>query len=74
MDMGWDGTGAGPVYSVACSPTDTGLVATGGGDDVAFIWRVGDAESHKQLRGKESVPRLFKLNLSVFLFRKGIVQ
>lgn len=41
----------GPVYSVACSPTDTGLVATGGGDDVTYVWRVGDAESHKQLGG-----------------------
>jgi hypothetical protein len=39
------------VYSVACSPTDKGLVASGGGDDVTFIWRVGDAESHKQLQG-----------------------
>lgn len=32
---------AGGVYAVAWSPTQSDLVATGGGDDKAFIWRVG---------------------------------
>ena len=30
------------VYAVACSPVDSDLVATGGGDDKAYIWRIRD--------------------------------
>lgn len=32
---------AGGVYAVAWSPTQPDLVATGGGDDRGFMWRVG---------------------------------
>ncbi|KAK4798892.1 hypothetical protein SAY86_024257 [Trapa natans] len=28
----------GELYTVACSPNDVGLVATGGGDDKGFLW------------------------------------
>lgn len=67
----WDAIAAGSVYAVAFSPADTGLVATGGGDDLGFIWRVGDAESHKELRGNwvgsiVSLHRMYKLNLFGF--------
>ena len=30
------------VYAVAWNPTSSDMVATGGGDDVGFIWRVGE--------------------------------
>eukprot|EP00271_Cylindrocystis_brebissonii_P004273 TRINITY_DN15912_c0_g1_i1.p1 TRINITY_DN15912_c0_g1~~TRINITY_DN15912_c0_g1_i1.p1 ORF type:complete len:417 (+),score=84.25 TRINITY_DN15912_c0_g1_i1:438-1688(+) len=40
-----------PVYAVACSPSRMGLVATGGGDDVAFLWGIGETEEHKKLTG-----------------------
>ncbi|KAG6550304.1 hypothetical protein Mapa_008265 [Marchantia paleacea] len=39
------------VYCVAISPTDPGLVATGGGDEVVFQWRVGEAVDPRELRG-----------------------
>ena len=45
------------VYAVAWSPTVADLVATGGGDDRAFLWRVGEAAfmenqgDVKELRG-----------------------
>ncbi|CAH2057561.1 unnamed protein product [Thlaspi arvense] len=31
----------GEVYTVLCSPTDGTLVATGGGDDKGFLWKIG---------------------------------
>ena len=31
----------GELYSVACSPTDADLVATAGGDDRGFLWKIG---------------------------------
>ena len=31
------------VYAVACSPVDSDIVATGGGDDKAYIWRIRDS-------------------------------
>lgn len=40
-----------PVYAVACSPTQPGLVSTGGGDDKAFIWKIGQADSPLELKG-----------------------
>lgn len=56
----WRGHGA-PVYALAVSPTEPGLVASGGGDDRAFLWdvRVGSAApaapaagpSHRELLG-----------------------
>lgn len=37
----FEGHSAG-VYAVAWSPVQNDLVATGGGDDIAFLWRVGE--------------------------------
>lgn len=42
---------AGPVYSLACNPADATLVATGGGDDITFLWRIGEGDFHHTLQG-----------------------
>jgi len=41
----------GELYTVACSPTDEALVATGAGDDVGFLWRILNGEWASQLNG-----------------------
>lgn len=41
----------GELYTVACSPTDATLVATGGGDDRGFLWRVGQGDWAFELQG-----------------------
>ncbi|XP_068666419.1 uncharacterized protein [Aristolochia californica] len=47
------------LYAVACSPTDTTLVATGGGDDKGFIWKIGQGDWAVELLGhKDSVASL----------------
>ncbi|KAL8106938.1 hypothetical protein AgCh_023657 [Apium graveolens] len=49
----------GELYTVACSPTDPTLVATGGGDDTGFIWKIGQGDWAFQLQGhKDSVSSL----------------
>ncbi|KAK6938204.1 LOW QUALITY PROTEIN: WD40 repeat [Dillenia turbinata] len=46
----------GELYTVACSPTDPTLVATGGGDDKGFLWKIGNGDWSFELAGqKESV-------------------
>ena len=37
-----------PVFAVAVNPTQPEILATGGGDDVGYMWRVG--QSHPALR------------------------
>ena len=51
------GHGGEPVYTVAVSPADAAVVATGGGDDRCLLWRVGtQAEPYAALEGhKESI-------------------
>ncbi|XP_060958768.1 uncharacterized protein LOC133030243 [Cannabis sativa] len=39
------------LYSVACSPTDALLVATGGGDDKGFLWKIGQGDWAFELQG-----------------------
>ncbi|KAK2987824.1 hypothetical protein RJ640_028485 [Escallonia rubra] len=34
----------GELYTVSCSPTDAALVATGGGDDKGFLWKIGHGD------------------------------
>ncbi|XP_039050861.1 angio-associated migratory cell protein isoform X2 [Hibiscus syriacus] len=41
----------GELYAVACSPTDPVLVATGGGDDKGFLWKIGHADWAAELQG-----------------------
>lgn len=41
----------GELYTVACSPMDARLVATGGGDDKGFIWKIFDGDWAFQLAG-----------------------
>ncbi|CAI5511998.1 unnamed protein product [Closterium sp. Naga37s-1] len=39
------------VYAVACSPLPGGRVASGGGDEVAYLWTIGQAEDPVKLQG-----------------------
>uniref|UniRef100_A0A1J3J0N6 Angio-associated migratory cell protein n=1 Tax=Noccaea caerulescens TaxID=107243 RepID=A0A1J3J0N6_NOCCA len=49
----------GELYTLACSPTDPTLVATGGGDDKGFVWRIGHGDWAAELPGhKDSVSSL----------------
>ncbi|KAL6984213.1 hypothetical protein U1Q18_017590 [Sarracenia purpurea var. burkii] len=49
----------GELYTAACSPTDSTLVATGGGDDKGFLWRIGQGDWAVELAGhKDSVSSL----------------
>ncbi|GFS46744.1 transducin family protein [Actinidia rufa] len=49
----------GELYAVACSPTDGALVATGGGDDKGFLWKIGQGDWASELQGhKDSVSSL----------------
>uniref|UniRef100_A0A7N0UP15 Angio-associated migratory cell protein n=1 Tax=Kalanchoe fedtschenkoi TaxID=63787 RepID=A0A7N0UP15_KALFE len=41
----------GELYAVVCSPTDPSLVATGGGDDKGFLWRIGQGDWAFELQG-----------------------
>ncbi|RDX90165.1 Angio-associated migratory cell protein [Mucuna pruriens] len=43
----------GELYSVACSPTDAALVATGGSDDRGFLWKIGQGDWAFELQGHE---------------------
>eukprot|EP00262_Sarcandra_glabra_P010268 TRINITY_DN2531_c0_g1_i4.p1 TRINITY_DN2531_c0_g1~~TRINITY_DN2531_c0_g1_i4.p1 ORF type:complete len:407 (+),score=61.36 TRINITY_DN2531_c0_g1_i4:153-1373(+) len=50
---------SGELYTVACSPTDPTLVATGGGDDKGFLWKINRADWGLELQGhKDSVSAL----------------
>nr|GMD90103.1 angio-associated migratory cell protein [Ipomoea batatas] len=59
-DWGDDIEGAvGELYAACCSPTDATLVATGGGDDRGFMWRIGQGDFAFELQGhKDSVSSL----------------
>ncbi|KAF7820574.1 angio-associated migratory cell protein [Senna tora] len=49
----------GELYTVSCSPTDATLVATGGGDDKGFLWKIGQGDWASELQGhKDSVSSL----------------
>jgi hypothetical protein len=39
------------LYTVSCSPTDPLLVATGGGDDKGFLWKIGLGDWASELKG-----------------------
>ncbi|KAJ4701187.1 angio-associated migratory cell protein [Melia azedarach] len=50
---------SGELYTVACSPTDATLVATGGGDDRGFLWRINQGDWASEIQGhKDSVSSL----------------
>ncbi|KAF9597353.1 hypothetical protein IFM89_017256 [Coptis chinensis] len=49
----------GELYTVATSPTEPLLVATGGGDDKGFMWKIGHGDWAKELPGhRDSVTSL----------------
>jgi angio-associated migratory cell protein len=39
------------VFSLACSPTDATLVATGGRDARGFLWKIGQGNRASELQG-----------------------
>lgn len=41
----------GELYTVVCSPSDAKLVATGGGDDKGFLWKIGQGDWAFELQG-----------------------
>ncbi|KAL0421941.1 UNVERIFIED_CONTAM: hypothetical protein Slati_3217000 [Sesamum latifolium] len=43
----------GELYTAACSPTDATLVATGGGDDKGFLWRISQGDWAFELQGHQ---------------------
>lgn len=43
----------GELYTAVCSPTDAALVATGGGDDRGFLWRISQGDWAFELQGRE---------------------
>ncbi|KAH6789896.1 transducin family protein / WD-40 repeat family protein [Perilla frutescens var. frutescens] len=43
----------GELYTAACSPTDGALVATGGGDDKGFMWRISQGDWAFELQGHQ---------------------
>ena len=49
---------AGELYAVACSPTDPALVATGGGDDKGFLWKIGHSDWASELQGMAMIQHL----------------
>ncbi|RZC43924.1 hypothetical protein C5167_036870 [Papaver somniferum] len=53
----------GELYTVACSPTDATLVATGGRDDKGFLWKMGVGDWAQELQGNT-----FSVFLNCFLF------
>ncbi|KAI8868858.1 WD40 repeat-like protein [Ramicandelaber brevisporus] len=40
-----------PVYSIAISPTNNNVAASGGGDDNAYLWRISDGSTIAKLQG-----------------------
>lgn len=40
----------GEVYAVACNPNEATMVATGGGDDKGFLWKIGQ-DNWSELQG-----------------------
>ncbi|XP_075491413.1 uncharacterized protein LOC142529692 isoform X2 [Primulina tabacum] len=43
----------GELYTAACSPTDPTLVATGGGDDKGFLWKINQGDWIFSLEGHQ---------------------
>ncbi|CAN0896871.1 Angio-associated migratory cell protein [Linum grandiflorum] len=61
------------LYAVACSPTDPLLVATGGGDDRGFLWKLGQGDWAAEFGGhKDSVTSLAFSSDGQFLASAGL--
>ncbi|KAK9068612.1 hypothetical protein SSX86_012727 [Deinandra increscens subsp. villosa] len=70
----------GELYTVACSPTEAQLVATGAGDDKGFLWKIGQGDWALELQGMcfflscFQVCLLFKTFLSFAIGHKDSVS
>jgi len=60
----WFVFGVDELYTVACSPIDESLVASGGKDDRGFLWRIGSETPLLELQGDSF--RTFIMKLSKF--------
>ncbi|CAI0461176.1 unnamed protein product [Linum tenue] len=61
------------LYAVACSPTDPLLVATGGGDDRGFLWKIGQGDWAAEMGGhKDTVTSLAFSSDGQFLASGGL--
>ncbi|CAL1375616.1 unnamed protein product [Linum trigynum] len=61
------------VFALACSPTNPLLVATGGGDDRGFLWKIGQGDWVAELGGhKETVTSLAFSSDGQFLASGGL--
>lgn len=61
------------LFAVACSPVDATWVASGGGDDKAFMWRIGHATPFFELKGHtDSVVALSFSNDGLLLASGGL--
>ncbi|KAL2902758.1 WD repeat-containing protein 5-like protein [Bienertia sinuspersici] len=40
-----------PLYAVDCNPQDATLVASGGGDNLVWLWRIGREDKANELKG-----------------------
>ncbi|KAK6540753.1 hypothetical protein TWF694_008144 [Orbilia ellipsospora] len=49
------------IYSIAANPRLAGIIATGGGDDVAFIWSTDASDETPSGRERSSQTPIFKL-------------
>ena len=58
----------GELYTVVCSPTDATLVATGGGDDKGFMWRIGQGDWAVELQGMRCIIRHSKFNICLLTY------
>lgn len=57
----------GELYTVSCSPTDAELVATGGGDDKGFLWRIGRGDWAFELQGMSMRKKLWDFCSTLFI-------
>ncbi|XP_073316957.1 uncharacterized protein [Primulina huaijiensis] len=61
----------GELYTAACSPTDPTLVATGGGDDKGFLWKINQGDWSFALEGHQDSVSCLAFSLDGKLLASG---
>ncbi|KAL2926012.1 Angio-associated migratory cell protein [Bienertia sinuspersici] len=51
LDVVNNPNGREPLYAVDCNPQDATLVASGGGDNLVWLWRIGREDKANELKG-----------------------